>query len=108
VINGQPVMIDTPSNSGKGQKIFRCPKCQVALWSIYSGAGDKFLFVRVGTLENPDAFPPDIHIFTESMQPWMILPEGVPAVLQYYDRNVYWPAEALARRKAVLSSPSGS
>ena len=102
LLAGEPETIDTPTQSGQGQKISRCPVCKVALWSVYSGAGPKFRFVRVGTLDNPDACPPEIHIFTESKQPWVILPEGVPAVPQYYRRDDYWPAESLARREALL------
>jgi hypothetical protein len=59
-------------------------------------------FVRVGTLDNPDALPPDIHIFTESKQPWIVIPAGVPSVLQYYEREKYWPAESLERRRMLL------
>jgi hypothetical protein len=102
LLQGQPEVIDTPSNSGKGQQIFRCPKCRVALWSHYAGAGDKVCFVRVGTLEEPDLLPPGIHIFTASKQPWVLLPPDVPAVPEYYDRKVYWPPESLARRVALL------
>ena len=57
-------MVHTPSNSGKGQKIARCPTCRIALWSNYAGCGDALRFVRVGTLDEPDRLPPDIHIFT--------------------------------------------
>ena len=99
-----PELVDTPSNSGKGQKVMRCPTCRVAVWSHYSGAGPRFAFLRVGTLEKPDLMPPDIHIFTSSKQPWVVLPAGVPAVPEYYDRNEYWPAESLARRAAALSA----
>lgn len=102
LLSGAPEAVDTPSESGKGQKISRCPTCKVALWSVYPGAGPKFRFVRVGTLENPDACPPEIHIFTESKQPWVVLPEGVPAMPQYYRRSEHWPAESLARREAAL------
>jgi len=102
VLQGAPEAINTPSNSGKGQKISRCPTCRVAVWSNYAGAGDAIRFVRVGTLDNPDALPPDIHIFTSSKQPWVVLPEGTPAVPEYYDRKIYWPEESLARRLALL------
>jgi len=102
VLQGAPEAINTPSNSGKGQKISRCPTCRVAVWSTYAGAGDAIRFVRVGTLDNPDALPPDIHIFTSSKQPWVVLPEGTPAVPEYYDRKIYWPEESLARRLALL------
>jgi hypothetical protein len=106
LVRGAPVVVDTPSNSGRGQKIVRCPDCQVALWSHYAGAGDRFAFVRVGTLDNPDRLPPDIHIFTQSKQPWVVLPPGTPAVDEYYDRNQYWPAESLERRRRVLAHPA--
>lgn len=97
-----PEEVRTPSASGRGQLISRCPSCRVAVWSVYSGAGPLFRFVRAGTLDDPDACPPDIHIFTASKQPWVVLPDGVPAVPEYYDREVHWPAESLARRDAVL------
>ncbi len=102
LLEGAPEAVDTPSNSGKGQKIVRCPTCRVALWSHYAGAGDALCFVRVGTLDEPDRLPPDIHIFTSSKQPWIVLPPGLPALEGYYDRNEYWPEESLARRRAVL------
>lgn len=102
LLQGSPEATDTPSNSGKGQKIYRCPTCRVALWSNYAGSGDAVRFVRVGTLDDPDALPPDIHIFTSSKQPWVVLPEGIPAVPEYYDRKIYWPAESQERRIALL------
>ena len=103
LLAGTPEMVDTPSASGKGQKFLRCPTCRIALWSHYAGAGTAVSFVRVGTLDNPDLLPPDIHIFTSSKQPWVVLPAGTPAVPEYYDRNQYWPAQSLARREALLA-----
>ena len=100
---GEPEIVVTPSNSGKGQKIARCPTCRIALWSNYGGAGDLVRFVRVGTLEHPDRLPPDIHIFTSSKQPWVILPKTTPAVPEYYDRKSYWPQASLARRDALMA-----
>jgi len=101
LLAGTPVVIDTPSNSGKGQKIARCPTCQVALWSNYGGGGDAVRFVRVGTLLEPDRLPPDIHIYTSTKQPWVILPPGTPAVAEFYDLEKYWPAASLERRVAL-------
>jgi hypothetical protein len=97
-----PEIVDTPSASGLGQKIARCPRCRIAVWSHYAGAGPVVKFVRVGTLDQPDHLPPDIHIFTESKQPWVVIPQGMPAVPEYYDREKYWPADSLARRQAML------
>jgi len=103
LLQGAPEVVNTPSNSGKGQKISRCPTCRVALWSNYAGAGDAVRFVRVGTLDDPDRHPPGIHIFTSSKQPWVVIPQGMPAVAEYYEREKHWPAESLARREAMLA-----
>ena len=97
-----PERVHTPSASGVGQVIARCPKCRVAVWSHYGGSGPCAAMVRVGTLDNPDALPPDVHIFTASKQPWVQLPAGAPAFDAFYDRETLWPPEALVRRAALL------
>lgn len=104
LLAGVPELVETPSESGKGQLIARCPACRIALWSHYAGAGRALSFVRVGTLDDPDVMPPDIHIFTESKQPWVQLPAGTPAVPQYYDLKQQWPPESLARRQALIAA----
>jgi hypothetical protein len=104
LLAGEVDRIDTPSNSGKGQVISRCPRCRIAVWSNYAGGGDAVRFVRVGSLDEPDRLPPDIHIFTESRQPWVILPPHTPAVPQYYNASEYWPRESLERRAALAAS----
>jgi hypothetical protein len=104
LLQGRPEVVNTPSNSGKGQRISRCPRCRVAVWSNYAGAGDAVHFIRVGTLDEPDRLPPDIHIYTSSKQPWVVRPAGVPAVPEYYDRDRYWPKESLERRAALLAA----
>jgi len=101
-LGAEPEIVDTPSDSGLGQKIARCPKCRIAVWSNYAGSGPVAKFVRVGTLDNPDVMPPDVHIFTASKQPWFVLPQGTPSFPEYYEREALWPAESLARRKAML------
>ena len=102
LLGAEPEIVDTPSASGLGQKIARCPRCCIAVWSHYTGAGPMVRFVRVGTLDEPDQLPPDIHIFTESKQRWVVIPNEMPAVPEYYDREKYWPAESLARRQVML------
>jgi len=106
VLAGRPDCVLTPSNSGRGQSIVRCPQCRIAVWSHYAGAGTALSFVRVGTLDDPDRLPPEIHIFTSSKQPWVILPAGVPAVPEYYDRQRHWPASSLERRRVLLAAQS--
>ena len=102
LLRGEVESVIIPTLSGKGQKVSRCPSCRIALWSNYAGAGDAIRFVRVGTLDDPDRLPPDIHIFTASKQPWVVLPPGMPAFAEYYDRKAMWPPESLARLKAAL------
>jgi hypothetical protein len=98
LIQGEIQIVDTPSNSGKGQKISRCPRCHVAVWSNYAGAGEALRFVRVGSLDDPTLCPPDVHIFTSSKQPWVLLPPQTPAVSGYYKASELWPQESLERR----------
>ena len=101
-LGAEPELIHTPSASGLGQKIARCPNCRVAVWSHYAGSGPVTKFMRVGTLDNPDLLPPDVHIFTASKQPWVAIPEGSPAFEAFYDRETLWPPQSLARRNALL------
>jgi hypothetical protein len=103
LLSGDVDVVDTPSESGKGQKISRCPRCRVAVWSNYAGAGDLIRFVRVGTLDEPDRLPPDVHIFTMSKQPWVVLPQATPAYHEYYKAADIWPADSLARREVFLA-----
>jgi hypothetical protein len=99
LLKGMTEVIMTPSLSGKGQKIMRCPSCRLALWSHYGGGGDAVAFVRVGTLDEPHRISPDIHIYTTSKQPWVVIPEGLPAVEEFYQLDDYWPPESLQRRQ---------
>jgi|HubBroStandDraft_2_1064218.scaffolds.fasta_scaffold12370_8 hypothetical protein len=106
LLQGEVVVIDTPSNSGKGQRIARCPKCLVAVWSNYAGAGDAMRFIRVGTLDEPEALPPDIHIYTTSKQPWVTLPTGTPAVAEFYKGAEVWSKESRERWAAQQAKQS--
>jgi hypothetical protein len=99
-----PERIDTPSDSGRGQAVFRCPDCKVALWSHYGGAGDTANFVRAGTLDDPAACPPDAHIFVRSKQSWVVLPEDAEAFEIFYagaDVPRIYGEDGAARWKAL-------
>jgi hypothetical protein len=101
-LSGTPQPLLTPSESQRGQQIWRCPECRVALWSNYGGADDRLRFVRVGTLDRPGALPPDIHIYIRSKLPWVQIPEGAVAVEAYYSSKEVWPAESLERRRILF------
>jgi hypothetical protein len=100
--SGAPEGVTMPTDSGRPHDIFRCPKCKIAVWSTYGGR-PQIRFVRVGTLDEPSALQPDVHIYTRSKLPWVKLPNGVPAFEAYYDAKALWPAESLARRAAVFA-----
>jgi hypothetical protein len=101
-LSGEPRPLPVLGTSGKPQAIFRCPACATALWSHYPGAGDRLVFVRVGTLDEPSRLPPDIHIFTSTRLAWLSLPEGARAAPEYYSAKEVWPAESLERRARLL------
>lgn len=104
ILAGQAHPDPVVGSSGKPQTIFRCPGCKVALWSHYPGAGPKLAFVRVGTLDEPERLPPDIHIYTSTRLPWLQLPQGSRAVPEYYSAREIWPAASLARRERLRSA----
>lgn len=89
------------SGAAFAQRISRCPRCRIALWSNYAAAGSAIHFVRVGTLAEPDRLSPDVHIFTASKQPWVVLAPDVPAVPEYYKASAIWSAASLERRERV-------
>lgn len=97
LLAGSPLIVNTPSESGMGQQIARCPSCYVAVWSHYAGSGTLTSFVRVGTLDQPDLVPPDVHIFTASKQPWVVIPENAQAFEHFYDLSQTWRKESLER-----------
>jgi hypothetical protein len=101
LLSGDPRPVRMPTDSGRPHDIYRCPACQTALWSDYGGR-PALRFVRVGTLDDPTALKPDVHIFTRSKLPWITLPEGIPAFEVYYRTETLWPAASLERRRAIL------
>jgi hypothetical protein len=107
LLSGEPVPVPVQGTSGKAQTIMRCPKCQVAVWSHYPGAGPRIAFVRVGTLDQPGRLPPDIHIYTSTRLPWLELPPGAKAVDEYYSPMEVWSAESRSRFKSAREAQSG-
>ena len=102
VLEGEPEAVSMPTESGKPHVISRCPKCKVALWSIYGGR-EQVRFICVSTLDAPHAIKPDVHIFTRSKVPWVGLPADARVFDVYYDTKKEWPSESLARRQAAMA-----
>jgi hypothetical protein len=101
LLTGEPQPVEVPRDDGSAQRIFRCPSCQVAVFSEYGWP--ELRFVRGGTLDEPSAVTPDVHIYTRSKVPWVALPDGTPAFDEYYDTRKLWPAASLERLDAILT-----
>jgi hypothetical protein len=100
LLSGAPKPVDVPRDDGSNQRIYRCPDCQVAVFSEYGRP--EVLFVRGGTLDDPSGVTPDVHIYTRSKVGWLTLPESAPAFEAYYDSKALWPAESLERLRALF------
>jgi hypothetical protein len=101
LLAGEPQAVDVPRDDGSMQRIFRCPTCQVAVYSEYTRP--EVLFVRGGTLDEPRDVTPDVHIFTKSKVDWVTLPESTPAFEIYYDMKTLWPPASRERLEALMT-----
>jgi len=108
LLQGEVTEVMVPSPSGANQRIARCPKCQVAVWSNYlvmgGGIGDAVRFIRVGTLDDAAGIPPDVHIYTSTKQPWVVLPPDAVVADEYYITEEVWSDDSLARRNALATA----
>ena len=104
MLAGAPRPVEVPRDDGSAQRVFRCPNCQVAVFSEYGRP--EVRYVRAGTLDQPSAVTPDVHIFTQSKVNWIAIPEATPGFEVYYDMRALWPAASLARFDAIIA-PSG-
>ena len=96
-----PQPVEAPRDDGTTQRIFRCPSCQVAVFSEYGRP--ELRFVRAGTLDKPSEVRPDVHIFTKSKVSWVRIPESASAFEIYYDTKALWPAASLERLDAIFA-----
>jgi hypothetical protein len=101
LLAGEPQPVDVPRDDGSTQRIFRCPTCQVAVFSQYTRP--EVRFVRAGTLDQPSSVAPDAHIFTKSKLSWVTLPDSAPAFEVYYEMEALWPRASRERLEAILA-----
>ena len=97
---GDLAVAELVGGSGAPHRVHRCAACGTQVWSRYGESSDT-LFVRVGTLDDPSALPPDAHIYTRSKQPWLQLPDDGTVHESSYSLRSVWTPEAIARLKAV-------
>ncbi len=74
--------------SGAIAGIFACAACLTRLWTT-NDQRPGFVNLRAGTLDNSPEIEPAAHFWVSSMQPWLVLPDGVVAL----DTQPQSPAE---------------
>jgi len=101
----EPVGFSVPAgSSGKPHDVFRCATCGTAVWNKYHAAPGDTLLVCGGSLDDPAAITPDVHIFTRSKVPWLELPSGAKAFPAFYKFDELWSPASLARWKEVVAA----
>ncbi|MBC8242628.1 MAG: GFA family protein [Alphaproteobacteria bacterium] len=93
-IEGETQAATLPTGSGVGCDIHFCAACGTYIWCHYLYHKVPVIALRAGTLDDPTQVRPQAHIYTRSMQPWLRLPDGVPAFDEAFDRNAVWPADS--------------
>ena len=99
LLSGAPASFAIPYAGDNGNTVFFCATCGTYIWTEYLTG---FWFVGVGILDDPKAFPPDVHIWTRSKQPWLDLPGDVPVFETKYDWEQLWSDDVKARLAAVI------
>ena len=101
--SGRPKSFRLTGGTGKSHDVFFCERCGAYLWSFYHAAPGEALFVRAGTLDQPEKIKPDVHIFTRSKLPWLRLPNDVPAFETFYKIDQVWPAASRERLRRMVA-----
>ncbi|MGH7947830.1 MAG: GFA family protein [Candidatus Binataceae bacterium] len=105
-LRGVPKSFRLAGGTGQGHDVYFCGKCGTYVWSRYHGAPGDALFVRAGTLDKPQSVKPDIHIFTRSKLPWMVLPKGAIAAKTFYNIPKVWSAKSKERLRSNVAEKS--
>ena len=102
LLSGEPTSFDMRKCTGMQHTAYFCGDCGTYVWSEYSRRAKPLWLVRVGTLDDPNTFPPDVHIFTKRKQPWVQIAEGLPTYNELYaEREGLWSEESLQRLDAL-------
>ena len=103
--SGRPKSFRLTAGTGKAHDVFFCERCGTYVWSFYHAAPGESLFVRAGTLDQPEMVKPDVHIFTRSKLPWLQLPNDVPTFEAFYKIDEVWPAASKERLHRMTTKP---
>ena len=105
IVEGEVSSAELKAGSGASCKTYFCAKCGTYVYADYDSAV-KRLTVRTKTLDSPEKFPPQVHIFTKDKDPWLNLSEDTVCFKEMYDPKKIWPEESLKRYSEYLKENS--
>ena len=77
ITKGEPRVFVSKGDSGNDVGRGFCPDCGSPLFSELPGM--PFIPVKVGAMDDPAAFPPTMHLWTQSAQAWHTIAPGLPS-----------------------------
>ena len=77
ITKGTPKVHTTTSDTGSEVGRAFCAECGTPIYTL-TAPMVPFYPVKVGALDDPSDFKPQIHLYTEAAQPWHLMHEGLP------------------------------
>ncbi|KAF2745691.1 hypothetical protein M011DRAFT_426808 [Sporormia fimetaria CBS 119925] len=93
--SARPLLIPV-SSSHRYKMLATCPRCRDVCWT-WTNVSPATLDVRIGTLDLPNLFAPDVHIFVGAMVDWIRLPEEVGKLKGDFEWREVYPRESVVR-----------
>ncbi|MCP5397567.1 MAG: GFA family protein [Sphingomonadaceae bacterium] len=75
--------------SGARARLYNCPKCHSRIYGT-NDLRPGIAIIRAGTFDHNSTITPDIHVWTRSKQPWIVIPEGAVALETQPDSADGW------------------
>jgi hypothetical protein len=88
-VEGELIKGEFVKPDGNMVSMFACPRCFSRIYGVNS-ARPQFLVLRAGTLDDSAKFIPDFHLWTQSKQSWVTIPEGAVALETQTDSLEQW------------------
>jgi len=76
ITQGEPKTYLSTSEAGRTKRGIFCPDCGTRIYHKPDWRKG-MVSVKAGTLDDTSALKPDMHIWTSSRQPWVVIPDGV-------------------------------
>ncbi len=77
--------------SGARARLFACPVCHSRIYGI-NDTRPGIAIIRAGTFDHNASLIPDVHVWTRSKQPWIVIPTGARALETNPEGSDGWTA----------------